>query len=254
MFKGRRLLIVALLVALNVAGVLAFFAFDLRALAAEPERFIETIAASGRLAPVAYLVTGTLAHFAFLNGPAVWTAPSLFSLPLAYAYALVVTLGGSFLAYALAWLFGHDAVQRHVPPLIRRFEDRMEQRPLTTLLLLRGLLWANPLVDVFIAVSNVSSVLYLGTSLVMLSLTTAIQVAIGVAAIEGFEVAEGVPVWAWTALTAAALGLFGGYRTWAIRRRRARRRLAETRRLDEQLDRRLDERLEMDARGPGSRR
>lgn len=241
MYKGRRLLIVALFVALNTAGVVAFFAFDLQSLGGERERFVETIAASGRLAPVAYLVTGTLAHFVFLNGPAAWAAPSLFSLPLAYFYALVVTLGGSFLAYALAWLFGHDAVQRRVPPRIRRFENRMERRPLTTLLLLRGLLWANPLVDVFIAVSNVSPVLYLGTSLVMLSVTTAIQIAIGVAAIEGFAVAERAPVWAWALLGSAAVALFMGYRAWAIRTRQARRHRETERRLDQRLDERLDD-------------
>jgi membrane protein DedA with SNARE-associated domain len=223
MFKGRRLLIVALFVALNIAGVVAFVAFDLRSLTAEPERFVDMIEASGRLAPAFYIVSGTLANFVFLNGPAVWAAPSLFSLPLAYAYALVITLGGSFLAYALAWLFGHDAVQRHVPPQVRRFENRMEQRPLTTLLILRGLLWANPLVDVFIAVSNVSPVLYLGTSIVMLALTTGIQIAIGMAAVEGFEAAGQVPLWAWAGLAAAAVGLFAAYRAWAIAKRRARR-------------------------------
>jgi membrane protein DedA with SNARE-associated domain len=245
MFKGRRLLIVALFVALNIAGAVAFVAFDLRSLAAEPDRFVDMIAASGRLAPAFYLVSGTLAHFVFLNGPAVWAAPSIFSLPLAYAYALVITLGGSFLAYALAWAFGHDAVQDHVPPRIRRFEDRMEQRPLTTLLILRGLLWANPLVDVFIAVSNVSPVLYLGTSLVMLAVTTAIQIAIGMAAVEGFEAAGQVPLWAWAALAAAALALFAGYRAWAIGRRRTRRAAEALRHAAEDADRE-------DAADPGS--
>lgn len=234
MLKGRRLLIVALFVALNVAGVVAFLTFDLHLLAGEPERFIDMIEASGRLAPVVYLVTGTLAHFVFLNGPAVWAAPSLFSLPLAYAYALVITLGGSFLAYALAWAFGHEAVQARVPPRIRRFENRMEQRPFTTLLILRGLLWANPLVDVFIAVSNVSPVLYLGTSLVMLALTTAIQLALGTAAVEGFEAAGRVPLWGWAALSIAAVALFAGYRAWAISRRRARLRVEAAVRLAEE--------------------
>ena len=217
--KGGRWQIIALFVLLNVAGAVLFFAFDLGALFARPERFVEMIENAGAWKPLAYVTAGTLAHFVLLNGPAVWTAPSLFGLPLAYAYGLVITLGGSFLAYALAWVFGHDAVQRHVPPRIRRFEDRMERRPLTTLIVLRALLWANPLVDVFIAVSNVSPILYLGVSLVMLALTTAIQVAIGVAAAEGFEAADGVPVEGWIALGAGALLLFFAYRTWTVRAR-----------------------------------
>lgn len=221
--RGVRWQIIALFVVLNVAGAVLFFAFDLGALFAEPERFVELIERSGDLKPLAYVAAGTLAHFVLLNGPAVWAAPTLFGLPLAYAYGLVITLGGSFLAYALAWVFGHDAVQRHVPPRIRRFEERMEQRPLTTLLILRGLLWANPLVDVFIAISNVSPILYLGVSLVMLPLTTAIQVGIGIAAVDGMEAARGVPLGAWVALAAAAVLVFVGYRKWALRRGRERR-------------------------------
>ncbi len=222
--KGGRWQIIALFVALNVAGAILFFAFDLGALFAEPDRFVDMIENAGDLKPLAYVTAGTLAHFVLLNGPAVWAAPSLFGLPLAYAYGLVITLGGSFLAYALAWVFGHDAVQRHVPPRIRRFEERMERRPLTTLILLRVLLWANPLVDVFIAMSNVSPILYLGVSLVMLAITTAIQVAIGAAAAEGLEAAGTVPPEAWLALAATALALFIAYRTFALRqsRRRAR--------------------------------
>ncbi len=221
--KGGRWQIIVLFVALNVAGAVLYFALDLGALFAEPDRFVEMIENSGELKPLAYLTAGTLAHFVFLNGPAVWAAPSLFNLPLAYAFGLVITLGGSFLAYALAWVFGHDAVQERVPPRIRRFEARMERRPLTTLLILRALLWANPLVDVFIAMSNVSPILYLGVSIVMLAITTMIQIAIGAAAVEGLEAAGDVPPEAWLALAAASVALFIGYRTWAIRRARSRR-------------------------------
>lgn len=223
MFRGRRILIVALFVALNVAGATAFFAFDLGALIREPQKFVDMIENAGDFKPIAFLTAGTLAHFLFLNGPAVWAAPSLFSLPVAYVYALVITLGGSFLAYALAWVFGHDAVQQHVPARIRRFEDRMERRPLTTLLILRGLLWANPLVDVFIAMSNVSPLLYMAASIAMLALTTAIQLAIGVAAIQGLEAAGHVPIWGWASLAAAAILLFVAYRAWALRHGQARR-------------------------------
>ena len=97
MFRGRRILIVALFVALNVAGAAAFFAFDLGALMREPQKFVDMIENAGDFKPIAFLTAGTLAHFLFLNGPAVWAAPSLFSLPVAYIYALVITLGGSFL-------------------------------------------------------------------------------------------------------------------------------------------------------------
>jgi len=218
--KGGRWQIIALFVALNVAGASLYFVLDLGTLFDRPERFVEMIEEAGSLKPFVYVTAGTLAHFVFLNGPAVWSAPSLFGWPLAYAYGLVITLGGSFLAYALAWVFGHDAVQRHVPPRIRRFEERMERRPLTTLIVLRALLWANPLVDVFIAISNVSPILYLGVSLVMLALTTAIQVAIGMAASEGLEAANGVPLEGWIALAAAAVLLFVAYRTWVVRTRR----------------------------------
>lgn len=221
--KGVRWQIVVLFAALNVAGIALYFTFDLGALLAEPERFVELIESSGDLKPAAYVMAGTLAHFVFLNGPAVWAAPTLFDWRLAYVYGLAITLGGSFLAFSLAWVFGHDAVQRHVPPRIRRFEERMELRPLTTLILLRALLWANPLVDVFIAMSNVSPILYLGVSIVMLALTTAIQVGIGMAAVEGIDAAERVPLEAWIALGVGALVLFLTYRVWAIRQARARR-------------------------------
>jgi len=221
--RGGRLHIIVLFVALNVAGVVLFFAFDLGRLFTEPERFVEFIESSGNLRPFAYVAAGTLAHFVLMNGPAVWAAPSLFGWPLAYAYGLVITLGGSFLAYALAWVFGHDAVQRHMPPRIRRLEERMERRPLTTLILLRATLWANPLVDVFIAMSNVSPILYLGVSLVMLTLTTAIQVGIGMAAVEGLDAAEQVPLEGWIALGIGAVLLFVVYRAWALRQGRARR-------------------------------
>lgn len=221
--RGGRLHIIVLFVVLNVAGVSLFLVFDLGRLMNDPERFVEMIERSGELKPLTYVAAGTLAHFVFLNGPAVWAAPSLFGWPLAYAYGLVVTVGGSFLAYALALVFGHDAVQRRVPPRIRRFEERMERRPLTTLILLRAALWANPLVDVFIAMSNVSPILYLGVSLVMLALSTAIQVGIGMAAVEGLDAAGRVPTLAWVALGVGAAVLFASYRLWALRQARLRR-------------------------------
>jgi membrane protein DedA with SNARE-associated domain len=226
MARSVRWQIIALFIAINVAGAILFFAFDLGALFASPERFIDMMEDAGDLKPFAYVAAGTLAHFVMLNGPAVWAAPALFGWPIAYLYALVITLGGSFLAYALAWVFGHEAVQQHVPPRIRRFEERVEEHPVTTMLILRIVLWANPLVDVFIAMSNVSPILYLGVSLVMLALTTAIQVGIGMAAIEGMEAAERVPPEAWVCLAGAALLLFIGYRRWALQRAAARRRAA----------------------------
>jgi len=204
----RRIVLVASLVA-SVALVLwASGGWDLLT---NQEALRVAVEDSGVWAPLVYLALCGAAFATFLLSGPVWVSPFLWDWPIAFAYSYAACVLASITTYALARAFGHDWVQARVPPGLRSYEARLENRPLVTVLLLRLLLWANPLVDMLLAVSQVPLRSYLTATLLGLLPTTAFQVWLGVA---GLGLAADLPVWVWV-LGAVGLAVF-----FAIRRRR----------------------------------
>lgn len=210
----RRALIVLAFVA---AAGLVLWGSGAWELLTDREALRSAVAASGAWAPVVYAALCAAAFSTFvLSGP-VWVSPYLWPWPVALAYSYGACVLMSLGTYALARSFGRDWAQDRVPARLRRYEARLESAPFLTVIGLRFLLWANPLVDMLLAVSRVPLRSYVVATLLGLLPTTAFQVWLGAAGL-GLAADVHLPAWTW-AVVAAGAGAFLAVRL--LRRRRA---------------------------------
>jgi uncharacterized membrane protein YdjX (TVP38/TMEM64 family) len=168
----------------------------------DAEQIRERVLEADPFGPLVFILVSMLSFTVFLLGPPVWASTAIWPLPLAILYSFVACLAASLLTYGLARLLGQGWAQKHVPDKLRRYEDRLEARPALTVLLLRILLWANPLVDLLVGVSRASFGAYLLGTVIGLVPTTAFQVILGK---KGIELAAEAPTWLWGLLLAGAL-------------------------------------------------
>ena len=177
----------------------------------DPELLKATVRGAGMWGPVVYVLVAMTSFLVLLLMVPVWASAALWPLPLAILYSSVAAVLASVITYGIARQVGHERIQRRIPDAIRRRAEPLEARPFLTVALLRVVLWANPLVDMLIAVSNVPFRTYFWASLVSLIPVTAGQVLLGAL---GIDLAGQVPGWLWLAAALAALVWF------AVRRRR----------------------------------
>jgi uncharacterized membrane protein YdjX (TVP38/TMEM64 family) len=171
----------------------------------DAERLHSLVERAGPFGPLVFILVSMLLFSVFLLGPPVWASATIWPLPLAILYCATAAIAASVLSYGFARLLGQSWAQERVPDKLRRYEERLEARPFLTVLTLRILLWANPLVDLLVGVSRVPVSRYLLATIVGLIPTTAIQVFIGM---KGIEIAGDIPGWLWAVLfVLAALGL-----------------------------------------------
>jgi uncharacterized membrane protein YdjX (TVP38/TMEM64 family) len=162
-----------------------------------------TIAQAGMWAPLLFVGLALGLFAAFMLAPLVWAATAVWPLPLAFAYSFAAALFASVITYAGARWLGQDWTQDRVPASIRRWEERLRGRPFSTIFALRILLWANPLIDVFAAVSRMPVRTYLLASIIGLLPPTVFQIALGAG---GITIAGHLPWWGWALGAAVALG------------------------------------------------
>ena len=210
--RKSSLLILAVVVTLLViawrAGVLAVFT--------QPERIQVMIAQAGLWAPFLFFALAMGMFAAFMLAPLVWVATTIWSLPVAFSYSFVATLLASVITYGAARWLGQDWAQDRVPASIQRWEERLRTHPFSMIFALRMLLWANPLIDLFAAVTRMPTRTYLLATVVGLVPTTAFQIFLGVS---GITIAGRLPWWGWG--LAAAVALVGGVGVRRLRMRRA---------------------------------
>jgi uncharacterized membrane protein YdjX (TVP38/TMEM64 family) len=184
----------------------------------DPERIRRLIEDAGVLAPVVFVLVTTASFWVFLLIPPVWASVTLWPLPVAFALSFASCILGSLLAYAAARRLGPEWAERRIPAGIRRHQERLEARPLTAIVVLRLVLWANPFADFLIALSRIPLRSYLIGTVVGLAPPTAGHVLF---AAGGLELAKSLPVWT-LALVAIAIGAaIVGVRRVQRRRRRA---------------------------------
>ncbi|MDE0885369.1 MAG: VTT domain-containing protein [Myxococcota bacterium] len=175
-----------------------------------PERMRELVAEAGPFGPLVFIFVSMGLFTVFMFGPPVWASSAIFPLPLAIFYSCIAAVAASLLAYGVA-RWGQDWAQRHVPEKLRSYEERLEARPMLTVLVLRLLLWANPLADLLVGVSRVPFRVYLGATVVSLVPLTALHVVAGQ---HGMALAAKTPNWVWAVLGAGIVLI-----VWVRRRR-----------------------------------
>jgi uncharacterized membrane protein YdjX (TVP38/TMEM64 family) len=200
--------VAALLVIAWSGGWLAVFT--------DREAIQATIAQAGFWGPLLFIALALGMFAAFMLAPVVWASTAVWPLPLAFTYSFAASLLASVITYAAARRLGQDWAQDRVPASIQRWEERLRVHPFSTIIALRMLLWANPLIDVFAAVARVPTRTYLLASVVGLLPPTAFQILLGAG---GITIAGHLPWWGWA--LAAGVALAGGFSFSKLRARRA---------------------------------
>lgn len=180
-----------------------------------PEAMQAAVAEAGAWGPALYIALAMASFTVFLLAPAVWVATALWSVPWAFAYSFLAALLASFLTYGLTFALGRDWARARVPARLEQWEARLEARPVWALVLIRFWFWANPLVDMLVAISRVPTPAYVSGTVLGLLWPTAFQVGLGAgggALIASIE----VPVWVW-GIAVAGLVVTAGI-VWTRRR------------------------------------
>jgi uncharacterized membrane protein YdjX (TVP38/TMEM64 family) len=182
----------------------------------DPEAIQAMLARAGFWGPLLFIVLALGMFAAFMLAPIVWASTAVWPLPLAFVYSFVAALLASLLTYAIARRLGRGWAQKRVPASIQRWEERLRVYPFSTIIALRILLWANPLIDLFAAVARVPTRTYLLASVVGLLPPTAFHILLGAG---GITIAGHLPWWGW--VLAAAVALASGFAFGRLRARRA---------------------------------
>lgn len=144
----------------------------------DPDTIRAAVLDAGIWGPALFIGIAMASFTVFLLAPVVWVSVALWPVPEAFAYSFAASLLASFITYATTFALGRDWARARIPARLMAWEQRLEARPVFAQVALRSLLWANPLVDILVAVSRVTPRAYfLGTILGLVG-PTAFQVGI----------------------------------------------------------------------------
>jgi len=165
---------------------------------------------AGAWGPPLYILAAMAAFTVFMLSFPVWAAAAVWPPHLAFAYSFAAAILGSMLVYCLTVALGRAWARERVPPSLALWEARLEARPIVALVSLRLLLWANPLVDMLLAVSRVPPRDYVIGTVLGLAGPTAFQVGMGAggSALLSHLATRDIPWWQWL-LVVALLGAIG---------------------------------------------
>ncbi len=167
----------------------------------DPEAIRRRVVAAGAWGPVFFILLAVGSFTVFMLAPVIWIAGALWSLPEAFSYSWIAAMVGSVGTYMITRQLGRGWARERVPASIRLWEERLEARPFATVMTLRLLLWANPLVDMLVAVTEIPVRTYLIATAIGMLVPTIFHVLVGVG---GVEMMDSMPWWGWVAL---AVGL-----------------------------------------------
>jgi uncharacterized membrane protein YdjX (TVP38/TMEM64 family) len=195
----------------RTVGILAFVAMLLGVAWAtgllgeltDPEAIRRRVLAAGAWGPVFFILLAVGSFTVFMLAPVIWVAGALWSLPEAFSYSWIAAMVGSVGTYAITRKLGRSWARERVPASIRLWEQRLEARPFATVMTLRVLLWANPLVDMLVAVTEIPVRTYLIATAIGMLMPTIFHVLVGAG---GVELMNSMPWWGWVILV-AGLGL-----------------------------------------------
>lgn len=183
---------------------------------ASPERVRATVASAGAAGPLIFIAMLVPLNLIFLAGPPIWLSATLWPAPLAILYSALGAVLASFGAYAMARYFGREWARAKIPQNLRRFEERLERRPIRIVATMRVMFWLNPGIDLLIAVSRVRARDYLIATVLALVPFTALRVLIGQ---KGIEAALNAAPWFWPTVIAVVIAV-AGLRWYQVRSRR----------------------------------
>lgn len=182
-----------------------------------PEMIRQRVIGAGGWGPLLFIALAVASFTVFMLAPVIWIAGALWPLPEALLYSWIAAMIGSIATYLVTRLLGRDWARERIPASIRLWEERLGNRPFATVMALRLLLWANPLVDMLVAVTAIPARIYLIATGIGMLIPTVFHVLIGLG---GVELAGRMPWWGWTTIAAAMAVAMLAY--WVLRSRRLR--------------------------------
>ena len=142
------LVVIAVLVLAQRLGVLEHFAdparLRLTLLGLGPWGYLAFVAAYAALQP--FGVPGTVFIIA---------SPLIWPWPIAFALSMTGTMAASVVGFSFARFVARDWVSTMIPERFKKYDDALARRELSTVFLLRLLLWMPPLLHAFFGVSKV---------------------------------------------------------------------------------------------------
>ena len=172
----------------------------------DPENIRSLVHSYGAAGPLVFILIAMALMPVFMFGPPVWASTLLWSWPVALLYAFIAAVLSSLLTYLLARR--SSGGQPAIPDNLKRYTQGLLTRPITTVIIIRFLLWANPVADVMIAISGVSLRPYMIGTMVGLLPPTVVHVFLGT----GLQHIDAVPSGVWV-LAAALVFVTGLYAT-----------------------------------------
>jgi uncharacterized membrane protein YdjX (TVP38/TMEM64 family) len=177
----------------------------------DPERIRQLVDSYGAWGPLVFVAIAMAAFPVFLFGPAVWASMLVWPWPLALLYSYIAAILASLLAFEIARR--GSGGKKRVPEKLQHYTAGLLERPITTVIIVRLVLWANPVADLLIALSGVSLRAYLIGTLIGMLPPTVGHVFIGA----GIQQLDGLPTEAWIAFGSLGLVLI----VWIVLRRRS---------------------------------
>ncbi|MDB4945041.1 MAG: putative rane protein [Labilithrix sp.] len=122
----------------------------------DPAQLTRSLLALGGWGYLAFVVAyAALQPFGIPGTVFVLAAALVWPWPIAFALSMVGTMAASCVGFSFARFVGRDWVTRVIPARFRRYNDRLERRAFTTVVVLRFIFWMPPLLHAFFGVSKV---------------------------------------------------------------------------------------------------
>lgn len=145
---------VIFLVLLTLAGAYHFGVF---ARVAEPRALAETLVSMGARGYLAFILAYTvLQPFGVPGTIFIVAAPLIWPWQTAFALSMIGTMGASVVGFSFARFVARDWVAARIPARLRKYDESLERRAFSTVVVLRLLLWMPQALHSFFGVSKVS--------------------------------------------------------------------------------------------------
>jgi uncharacterized membrane protein YdjX (TVP38/TMEM64 family) len=123
---------------------------------AEPARLKQSLVGLGAWGYVAFLVAYALLQpFGVPGTVFVFAAPLIWPWPVAFALSMTGTMAASVIGFSFSRFVARDWVSRILPERFRRYDEALERRAFSTVVLMRFVFWMPQLLHAFFGVSKV---------------------------------------------------------------------------------------------------
>ncbi|MFO0549515.1 MAG: VTT domain-containing protein [Polyangiaceae bacterium] len=122
----------------------------------DPSELAATLRDLGGWGYVAFVLAYTvLQPFGVPGTVFIVAAPLIWPWPVAFALSMTGTMSASVVGFSFARFVARDWVARFIPKRFRKYDDALEKRAFTTVVVLRFVFWMPPLLHAFFGVSKV---------------------------------------------------------------------------------------------------